>query len=133
MSLEQAILEHAAAIRELASAVLVSAKQSADSTIRLAQGYEHAVDASKPVFADKPKADKPAPETKKAEEKKALAADEDKALDYDKDVAPALTGYMKANGRQAGIDLMAKFGAKKGSEIKPEDYAAVLADINTVE
>lgn len=124
MSLEQAILEHAAAIRELAAVF-------AGAGFPIARATKAPDD--KPAAADKPKADKPAPETKKAEEKKAPVVDDVKQLDYDKDVAPALTGYMKANGRQAGIDLMAKFGAKKGSEIKPEDYAAVLADINAVE
>jgi len=55
-----------------------------------------------------PAEEKPA-ETK-AKEKPAEAPDL-------KGVVAALQGYMKANGREAAVELLAKFGAKRASDI----------------
>jgi hypothetical protein len=43
-------------------------------------------------------------------------------------VAKAITTVFKAD-RQLVIDSLAKFGAKKGPELKPVDYAAFLKEI----
>lgn len=43
-------------------------------------------------------------------------------------VAKAITTVFKVN-RQLVIDSLAKFGAKKGPELKPVDYAAFLKEI----
>lgn len=57
----------------------------------------------------------------------AQSAADDKPLDYLKDVAPTLNKLAKAN-RDALVALFAKYGAKKGVELKAEDYAAVLGE-----
>lgn len=57
----------------------------------------------------------------------AQSAADDKPLDYLKDVAPTLNKLAKAN-RDALVALFAKYGAKKGAELKAEDYAAVLGE-----
>lgn len=43
-------------------------------------------------------------------------------------VAGAITAGVKAN-RQHVVDTLAKFGAKKGTDLKPADYAAFLTDL----
>ena len=42
-------------------------------------------------------------------------------------VIKVLTAYSKTHGRQGLLDLLAKFGAKTVPELKPEQYAAVVA------
>jgi len=56
-----------------------------------------------------PAGGKPAAKTE-AKEKPAEAPDL-------KEVVAALQGYMKANGREAAVELLAKFGAKRASDI----------------
>lgn len=173
MSLEQAITDHAAAIRELAAAILgrVSA-----ATISTAPGHSIAQAAAKvaskaeltdaqidaeidaavtQVEADaKPNATRAVIEQKLAEARAAknagsaagtatAAADTQTtagavdtatdtaqtSYDYTKDVAPVLTKVAQKS-RDSLVALLAKFGAKKGNEIKADDYAAVLGAAN---
>lgn len=51
------------------------------------------------------------------------------SYDYAKDVAPVLTKVAQKS-RDSLVALLAKFGAKKGNELKADDYAAVLAAAN---
>lgn len=171
MSLEQAITDHAAAIRELAAAILgrVSA-----ATISTAPGHSIAQAAAKvaskaeltdaqidaeidaavtKVEADaKPNATRAVIEQKLAEARAAknasstagtatqaadtqttagaadtATAEAQTSYDYTKDVAPVLTKVAQKS-RDMLVNLLAKFGAKKGNEIKADDYAAVLDD-----
>ena len=170
MSLEQAITDHAAAIRELAAAILGRAS-AAHVTGMLpiveAQygeaGYDHAKaaqEADKEIAAKvaaKEKADEQAKQ--KAELEKSVTkveaaaknaasaagtataaadtqttagaadtatAEAQTSYDYTKDVAPVLTKVAQES-RDKLVALLASFGAKKGNELKPEQYAAVLA------
>lgn len=51
------------------------------------------------------------------------------SYDYAKDVAPVLTKVAQKS-RDELVKLLAFYGAKKGNELKAEDYWAVLADAN---
>ena len=46
---------------------------------------------------------------------------------YD-DVATAIKAVFRTN-RELVVSVLAKYGAKKGPELKPEDYAAFLGDL----
>lgn len=45
-------------------------------------------------------------------------------------VRAAFTKYAKQNGREAAKKLLEKFGAGKVTELKPEDYAAVMKGVS---
>lgn len=61
---------------------------------------------------------------------KSVAALEAAPLDYAKDIQPILTKVGK--NRDQLVALLAKFGAKKGADIKAEDYAAIFAESNAI-
>ena len=46
------------------------------------------------------------------------------------DAAAAVTKLSKASGRDAAVALLAEFGAAKLPEVKPEDFAALIAKVN---
>jgi len=46
------------------------------------------------------------------------------------DTAAAVTALAKAKGRDAAVAVLTKFGAAKLPEVKPEDFAAVIAACN---
>lgn len=152
MSMEQAILEHAAAIRELAAALtqrsapLTALANQAESTIKMVEqtltGGNRILTGDSEVEKDVQKVDAeakkeiagkadPKPDASGAAEQadtKAGAQPSDaKPLDYLKDVAPTLNKLAKAN-RDGLVALFAKYGAKKGAELKAEDYASVLGE-----
>ena len=177
MSLEQAITDHAAAIRELAAAILGTASASTIVTSPLASKAEHFAKVEAGLAANKalstvgldnemetavtkveadakPNATRAVIEQKLAEARATknagsaagtatVAADTqttagaaDTAMaeaqtsyDYAKDVAPVLTKVAQKS-RDSLVALLAKFGAKKGNEIKADDYAAVLGAAN---
>ena len=45
-------------------------------------------------------------------------------------VRAAFTKYAKTNGKEAAKKLLEKFGAGKVTELKPEDYAAVMKEVS---
>jgi hypothetical protein len=45
-------------------------------------------------------------------------------------VRAAFTKYAKQNGKEAAKKLLEKFGAGKVTELKPEDYAAVMKGVS---
>lgn len=45
-------------------------------------------------------------------------------------VRAAFTKYAKQNGKEAAKKLLEKFGAGKVTELKPEDYAAVMKEVS---
>lgn len=135
MSLEQTIGELVAAVRENTAALVALA----NSQKTFAEGKTEPAEQKKPTAAKEAinqalDAAKEAKAKKEADAAAAAAAankaDETKALDYDKDIAPALTAFLKKHGRDAFGSLLSPFGAKKGGEIKANDYAAVLAAID---
>ena len=72
-----------------------------------------------PLFDDTPSA---------AEDYAAETAEEtaDETAYTIEQVRTAFTKYAKQNGKEAAKKLLEKFGAAKITELKPEDYAAVM-------
>jgi hypothetical protein len=137
MSIENAILELASAIRELAAsnqgkAVVTTLEEAVEKVEKsVPTAAQKAVADAKAAAESATKVKKPEPKPEVKEEAKEEVKDEAPALDYDKDVAPALTAYAKSQGRDKLVALLGKYQAKNGAGIKSEDYAAVLADIQT--
>lgn len=78
--------------------------------------------ASTPAVKSEPaaKADKSPKEEKKTEPK---------AIDYEKDVKPAALALVAKKGRDAWLAILAGYDAKLGTDLKAEEYAAVLEKI----
>lgn len=155
MSMEQAILELAAAMREQAAAQ----RESNEVQRETAAGYERAVTAYGKTFNEVSAADpvqdkaaelaeartervaatkeaaaqdakaneKPAEVKPDAELDKAVEQVEQAALDYKKDVYPVLLQVSKTKGKEALRKLLDQFGAKTGDALKADDFAAILA------
>lgn len=130
MSIETLITELIAAVKENTAAIIAAkstpageAKADAKPTTAK-EAVTQALDTAKEAKAKKEA------EAKAKAEAEAAKTEEVKALDYDKDIAPALTAFLKKHGRDAFGTLLSPFGAKKGGEIKADDYAAVLAAID---
>jgi hypothetical protein len=115
MSLEIAIQENTAAIRELI-AIMAGGKQ-----VEVQVKEEKPVKAEVKKAAPAPKAEAPAP---KAEEPKAEAVKET-AIPYT-DVAAAVVELAKVKGRDAAVKVLAEFGVSKATELKPEQYAEAI-------
>lgn len=148
MSMEQAILELAAGMKELAAAV-----RAGFGSERMVVGVNEAA-AVVQKFDDSLKGD---PKEKEAHEQKLQAraadgaeqpiAEEIKAvsdeieakdsvtpadLDYTKDVRPVLLAVNKKSGQPALKALLTKFGAASGDKLKPEQFTEVLAEANKI-
>lgn len=78
-----------------------------------------APDDGVPLFEDTPSA---------AEDLMAETADE--PVYTIEQVRAAFTKYAKANGREAAKKLLEKFGAGKVTELKENDYAAVMKEVS---
>lgn len=124
MSLELAIQENTAAIRELIAALTVS---SAAQVTLLAEATAPAKPAPAKKAVKAEPAPAPAPEIK-AEEPvaPAPAPAAEPAIPYS-NVATAVTELAKTKGRQAAVDLLTSFGVAKATELKAEQYGAVIA------
>ena len=68
------------------------------------------------------------PKAKKAEPEVVAKADE---LTY-ADISPLIVAIAKEKGREEAIALLTKFGAKLGSDIKPEQYASFKAQAEAI-
>ena len=122
MSLEQALAENTAAIKEL---IAVWGKLNAQAkTIDKAPADTVVKAAGKPVEAKVEKAaEAPKAEVKKEEPKAEAAAP---VADY-APVGAAITAFAAANGREPTLAKLAAFGVTSGKALKPEQYADVLA------
>jgi hypothetical protein len=108
MSIEQLFERIATALEKIAQAGIdgMTAPSGAEKEMAKAENDAKAVKAETPVKTEVPaKAEAP------ADKKKAPSLD---------DVIAALSGHMKVNGRDAAVALLAKYGAKRASDI-PED------------
>lgn len=56
-------------------------------------------------------------------------ADEGKVYDYNKDIAPLFNELLKKD-KAALVALLAKYGAKKGADIRSSDYPAIVAELS---
>lgn len=157
MSMENAILDHAAALRELSVAI----RESADATRQGNEGYKAAIvayaTASAPVGIpanDKPYPDskpgavevKPDAEIEQAVQKveadaKVTALPDDTAantaevekqnapadLEYAKDVRPVLLAAIKKAGKDTVAAMLSTFGVDKADKLTAEQLPAALA------
>lgn len=160
MSIEQAITDHAAAIRELAAAIksayqggatisMLSAvgaltadsieqdvtKVETDAKAEQKKVMEQVAADRKPSTAKEAVADALA-RAKAEKEAAAPAVEEDDPLggepdlDWDKDVRPALLAVGK--DRDALVKLMAKYDVPKGGKAPAEKWADLLAEANAI-
>lgn len=123
MSIEQALAENTAAIRELIEAI----KNGVPTTTAQVEAVAAEAKAEKPKAEKKAEAPKPEAEAEPAatpEPKTEPAAAE--AVDYDT-VAKAITRLSRAKGRDAAVAVLAQFDAKKLPDVAPEQFADVLA------
>lgn len=123
MSLEQAIQENTAAIRELIAALGKGAPSQAAAPAETATVEEPK--AEKPAKEKKQQAPAAMPESK---EEAAAAADEPAPVSYD-DCAQAVTKLAKTKGRPAAVALLGQFDLKtlQDAKDKPELLAQVKA------
>lgn len=118
MSLETVIAENTAALKELIATLKAGAQT--DATPPKAAGKKPAQQpASAPPAPTAPAASAPA-----ASPPAAAAAPKIPV----KDVADALIALVNAVSRDAGVALLAKYGATKVPELKADNYAAFIAD-----
>lgn len=127
MSIEQALAETTNAIRDLIAALgngqHVTQAQVAAVVKEAKPKAEKKQEAAKPEVAATPTTvEEPAAPEQKAEASEAKA----EAATYD-DAANAVTKLARTKGRDAAIAVLSKFGASKLPEVKPEDFAAVIA------
>ena len=123
MSLEQAIQENTAAIRELIAALGTGATSQAAAPVETATVEEPK--AEKPTKEKKQQAPAAMPESK---EEAAPAADDPAPVSYD-DCAQAVTKLAKTKGRPAAVALLGQFDLKtlQDAKDKPELLAQVKA------
>lgn len=116
MSLEAVIQENTEVMRELIA--------------RLSTSSLTAVQMTGKQLVDKVNADEKA-ETKAEDLPITKRKDDDKpeevALNYEKEVRPALVKVSTAKGRDALVALLAKFEVTKGDQLKPSQLADALA------
>jgi hypothetical protein len=119
MSLEQAISDNTAAIYELISTLTNQARQV---TLDLKAPKYDAIPTGTVTLTGFGRLLESLPEPP-AE----LIPDPVFVPTYD-DVAAAIKAVFRTN-RELVVSVLAKYGAKKGPELKPEDYAAFLGDL----
>lgn len=133
MSLEQAITANTEAIRDLIAAISKGIPTTAEQVAAVVTEAKAEAKAEKKTKAEKvdkaeteaPKSDEAPAATQEPKDEPAAAADEP-VYTY-QDAANAITAVSKAKGRDAAVALLAAFGAKNLKEVKPEDYAALIA------
>lgn len=114
------LIQIAQARKDAAAPNPKSAKPRAATTAPLPATAEEAV-AAAPEPSTKP----PAPQPATAQPAAASSAAE--PVTYER-VSKAITEGAKAN-RQLVVDALAKFGAKKGTELAPAQYAEFMAEL----
>jgi hypothetical protein len=143
MSLEQAITDHAAALRELAAAI--RATVGAHDTKAAAAAHQVINDA-KAQATKETATSTPTAETKKADAKKheadrgaaagnkseaGPASSDATAPTYD-DVKTKVLELSKEKGRDQVVALLQRHGVAKAPDLKAEQYAAVIADVTAI-
>lgn len=133
MYLEQAIQENTAAIRDLIAAIrngIPTSTEQVAVVVQEAQVEEKPAKTEKKGKAEKAETPKDEPAvTPEPKADAAPAADDVPEVTY-QDAAAAITQLSKVKGRDAAVALLKKYGASKLPEVKPEDFAAIVADAN---
>ena len=133
MSLEIAIQENTAALRDLIKAIsngIPTTAQQVAAVVEEAAEVKAEAPAKTEKKAKAEKAKTPKVEqaaTPEPKEEAAPAADDEPDATY-QDAAAAITALSKTKGRDAAVALLKKFGASKLPEVKPEDFAAIVAE-----
>ena len=126
MSLEQALADNTAAIRELIAAMRPAAPATVTAVVQAITAP--AADTSKIVLIEPDeKAAPEVPYTMPALQPREAVVEEPAAIEYAQ-VAQAIIDSFKVD-RTKVIAALGKFGAKKGPELKVGDYAAFLAEL----
>ena len=126
MSLEQALADNTAAIRELIAVMRPAAPATVPAVVQAITAP--AADTSKIVLIEPD--EKAAPEVPyvlPALQPREVVVEAPAAIEYAQ-VAQAIIDSFKVD-RTKVIAALGKFGAKKGPELKPADYAAFLAEL----
>ena len=127
MSLEQAILEHASALREVAAAIRERNAPINAVVAQISEAVEEVKNfATEP--ADQAKAEEVKPDAELETAVQQVEQEEAAALDYKTDVRPVLLALNKAKGADALKGLLGKYGAATGDKLDAEHYAAIVAD-----
>lgn len=115
--------ELAGAINNLAEALLVGNNNLAESinNLALSVGPIEAVKAEPKKVAEEPQKAKPKPEPK--EEPKAKKKEPQYKIE---DIRTAFATFAKAKGKDKAKEILAKFNAHKVTELKEDDYNAVM-------
>lgn len=136
MSLEQAITDHAGALRELAAAIRSTISGAHDLT---AATDRVIADAKKPTAGAASSANGAKPEStdKKAAvpakpDPKAKVEAEPPEVSYE-DVKAKILPLAQAKGRDTVVALLQRHGVAKAPDLKPAQWAAVIADIDAIE
>ena len=130
MSIEQALAENTAALRDLIARLTASPTAVVMTATEFLQDHNKGAPAplveevKKPVVSQA--AETPAASSATVTESPSETA----ALDYTKDIKPILIKVSKDKGRDALIALLSKFGVFKGDELPVAKLNAVLADAN---
>lgn len=83
------------------------------------------------VQEDKPIAEPKAPEPEVTESKVEETPTTEPDLDFNKDVAPKVTGYVLAHGKDFVTDILAQFGVTRASQLeKPSQWVELLAALS---
>lgn len=152
MSLEIALQENTAAIKELIAkltaeglshraavgTIMHQAAEEATTKPHEAEGVHAASAPHTKVNTGKPEAKKPAAETASSPsgatppttEKKADAPTGDRPT-YDQ-VKDKLLALSKEKGREPTVALLSRFGAARGPDLKPDQYAKFIADVDAI-
>lgn len=129
MSLEQAITDHAAALRELAAAIRATVGATHDSTAAAADKVITDAKASAATKQQATVVTKPADEVKAAA---TTATSADAAAPTYDDVKAKVLELSKDKGRDQVVALLQRHGVAKAPDLKPEQYAAVITDVEAI-
>lgn len=136
MSLEQAITDHAGALRELAAAI----RSTISGAAEIGQATDKVIaDAKKSTAAAASSASGAKPETtvkKDAAPAKVEEAKQDtakpEAIEYEAVKAKVLA-LAQTKGRDTLVALLQRYGVTKAPDLKPMQYADFVKDIDSIE
>lgn len=142
MSLEQAITDHAAALRELAAAIRATASSASGITINSGETLMLA-DANKAdTKTQAPKAGAQGGDGKKpagtqtagttAKAGTATASHSDAAAPTYDDVKAKVLELSKAKGREPTVALLQRYGVEKAPDLKDDQYAGFITDVDAI-
>lgn len=149
MSLEQAITDHASALRELAAAIRATISGAPQITVADAgaavstavetpapsaarAAIHQALEAAKAdANAKKAAATASSPAASAAPSTSGQGADSEPAPSYD-DVKAKVVALSKEKGREPAVQLLQRYGVAKAPELAPEQYAEFIKDVDAI-